>query len=129
MCDILVLDDNLLISQLITEFLEDEGFEVAEAHTPTEAFDVLRGPPGARLLLTDRDLNQPPGEIDGFAAATIALRLYPSLRVIYVSGDTDSLSELAPTPRARSLQKPFVPAQLVESVRDLLDAGPSSHAC
>src|SRR5437868_8313374 len=111
MCDILVLDDNLVIFTTVTEFLEDEGFDVAEAHTPAEAFDVLRGPPGARLLVTDRNLNQPPGEIDGFAAADIALRLYPSLRVIYVSGDTDSLNEVASTPRARLLEKPFGPTQ------------------
>jgi CheY-like chemotaxis protein len=122
MCDILVLDDNPLISKLVTEFLEDEGFEVAEAHTPAEAFDVLRGPPGARLLLADRELNRAPGDIDGFAAADMALRLYPTLRVIYVSGDTEALSEVAPTPRARLLEKPFVSAQLVETVRDLLDA-------
>jgi DNA-binding NtrC family response regulator len=120
MCDVLVLHDSPYC-ELIAEFLEDEGFESTVAHTPDEAFNILRGPPGARVLVADEDLNQAPGAIDGFATAIAALRLYPSLRVVYIACSPDLFGGISPTRREKLLQKPFIPTELIGTVRDLLD--------
>ncbi len=127
MCDVLVLDDSPSC-ELIADSLRHEGFEVAAAHTPAEAFDVLRHPPGARVLVTDLDLNPRPREIGGFATAMEALRLYPSLRAVHISGNPEALGGVSSTPRERLLRKSLIPAELIGTVRDLLDETPSGRA-
>lgn len=120
MCDVLVLDDDPSTCELIADLLVEEGLKVEEAHTPERALAVLRDSPGARLLVAEKDLCAT-DEIDGFAAAAEALRLYPSLRVVYMSSNTDALNCSGSTPRERSLPRPFIPNELIEVVQDLLD--------
>jgi CheY-like chemotaxis protein len=117
MCDVLVLDDDPATCELIADLLVEEGLKVEEAHTPERALAILRDPPGARLLVAEKDLCAT-DEIDGFATAAEALRLYPSLRVVYMSSEALTCSR--ETPRERSLPRPFIPNELIEVVQDLL---------
>lgn len=120
MCDVLILEDDPLLRMTFAEILSDEGFIVREAGSAAEAWAVLREPAGARVLLADNDLGAPPGGPDGFAVAAEALRLYPALAVIYVSGQPDALGGRTLTGRERALPKPFMPKTLVALAREVI---------
>lgn len=123
MFDVLILDDEPLLCTMITDLLDDEGLTAASAYTANEALDVLRIP-GARVLIADKHLGSE-APSDGFAFASEAMRLYPSLGVVHVSSDIAGLlRNRRSTPRERAVPKPFLPDELVEAVRDLLCVEP-----
>ena len=115
MCDVLVLDGEMLLRGLLTEVLADAGLAVREAETVWAARQLLRED-GARLLVTDNDL--PEG--GGHALAREALRLDPGLLVIHTSGRWEALRDLALTPRERVLPKPFKAGKLVEMAQEMI---------
>ncbi|HEX4171961.1 MAG TPA: response regulator [Acetobacteraceae bacterium] len=120
MCDVLILEDDLLVRTTFADILADEGFIVREAGSAAEAWAVLHEPAGARVLLADKDLGAPPGESDGFAMAAEALRRHPALIVVYASGQPDALGGRALTGREYALPKPFMPQALVALVRQVI---------
>lgn len=118
-CDVLVLEDDLLLRMTFADILSDEGYAVREAANAAEAWAVLREPAGVRVLLADKDLGAPPREPDGFAVAMEALRLHPALIVIYASAQLNALGGRALTARERVLPKPFTPQALVALAREV----------
>lgn len=119
MCDVLVLDDEALIREFIAEVLADEGLAVCEAETVHAARQMLREH-GTRLLVADKNLHE---SEDGHALAREAMRLYPGLLVLYISGRWEALRDLALTPRERVLPKPFTAAKLVKVTHELIGQG------
>jgi CheY-like chemotaxis protein len=76
-----------------------------------EVCGVADGEGGLALLNRDRDWDVlfadivMPGEIDGWQLAQVAQLLVPELRVIYASGEVESLSRLSS--RETFLEKPY----------------------
>jgi two-component system cell cycle sensor histidine kinase/response regulator CckA len=70
------------------------------------------------LLLADVVM---PG-LDGFALASKAKRLRPSLRVLHISGHVDPRRLHGERPHGRLLRKPFRTRELLAAVKEALGA-------
>ncbi len=79
---ILVVDDEAIIRDLMTEILTDEGFNVVAAPGGSEALDSLRDRRDFQLLFTD--IMMP--EMDGIQLIREARRIAPSMIPIVMTG-------------------------------------------
>lgn len=103
---ILVVEDEALVSAMISDALTEDGFDV---HVSANADDALRyiaaGNP-VDLLFTDVDL---PGGVDGGYLACRARELKPDLPVVYASGKAGGIRHVARVPGSIFLPKPYDP--------------------
>jgi CheY-like chemotaxis protein len=118
---VLVVEDEAMLRTLIVDILRAKGYHVLEAGNTVEALERCQehGQP-IQLLLTDVVM---PGRSGQFLAEE-ALRRYPSLKVIYMSGHTDDavIRHGVSTSETHFVQKPFVPSALAQKVREVLDS-------
>jgi two-component system, cell cycle sensor histidine kinase and response regulator CckA len=118
---ILLVEDEDLIRSLAEQILADRGYRVTSAANAAEAMEIAAQLPDEfDLLLTDIVM---PG-LSGNDLAQRLLHRFPKLRVLYMSGYSDSsIFRYGVTQeRAAFLQKPFSADVLERRVRDLLDA-------
>jgi DNA-binding response OmpR family regulator len=119
--DVLLVEDEPLVRELLSEALHEAGLEVAEAPDAETALGAAPpredapGPPV--VVVTDVDLG--PG-INGVALAAEARRRWPGVGVVYITGRQSNLNGHALGARDRFLPKPFVPDALVRTVRALM---------
>ncbi|MEO7909994.1 MAG: ATP-binding protein [Roseiflexaceae bacterium] len=118
---VLVVEDETAVRDLVTRVLRTQGYLVLEASNGAEAIRVAEAyaPAAIDLLLTD--LVMP--ELGGQAAAAQISARNSSIKVLFISGYTDS----ATVHHGRLeegvafLHKPFTPALLTRKVREVLD--------
>ena len=118
---VLLAEDDDMVRQLTRDILELSGYTVLEAGNGRAAIELAQnhGEP-IHLLLTDVVMPQ----INGRQLAEQLMRVYPSLKVLYISGhlgDTVSPESLI-GPASGFLEKPFTPEALTSKVRELLDS-------
>ena len=113
---VLLVEDEFLLSDMLTEVLSEHGFEV---HAVANAKDALRhltcGSP-CDVLLTDINLA---GSIDGAALARLARELRPNLPVVYASGRYGRIEELDAVKGAVFVPKPYNPNKLCEMLSEM----------
>ncbi|GIK78983.1 MAG: response regulator [Pseudorhodoplanes sp.] len=122
---ILLVEDEVLISDLVREALVEDGYAVHAVADAGEALQHLCGPAQVDVLFTDINL---PGTMDGVALAARAREQNPSLAVVFASGRWGLLEKLAAFPHAIALRKPYSLAQACAAVQALLDAAASAPA-
>jgi len=106
---ILLVEDEALISDLVTDALVEQGFAVHAVETADDALRYLEGGGAVDVLFTDINL---PGAIDGAELAVLARTLRPDLPIVYASGRFTA-SDLNPlVPRSIFLAKPYDPADV-----------------
>jgi PAS domain S-box-containing protein len=111
---VLLVEDNESVRTLARRILENEGYEVIEAHNAAQAL-LSGGRHEGRIDLLLTDLVMP--EISGRELAEKMSGLRPEARVLFVSG-----LESGPwSAGAGFLQKPFTPDSLARKVREVLD--------
>jgi two-component system cell cycle sensor histidine kinase/response regulator CckA len=119
---VLVVEDYDDLRYLIVELLESEGYRVLSAPDGPQALAAAREGAGAvDVLVTD---NFMPAMRGPEVAALLRVE-NPNLRVLIISGDaaaTQSYGSLAGT---ATLQKPFMAAELLQKVREVLAADQS----
>jgi CheY-like chemotaxis protein len=119
----LVVDDDPGMRSFATDVLCEAGFAVVSAADPEEALRIARLQTHAiDFLLTDYEM----GAADGLALAAAMRGMFPSIRVIVMSGwnpDTVPYAGIADT----FLRKPFSPAVLCQTLRGILDVGHTSN--
>ncbi len=103
---VLLVEDEALIRDLITEALIEEGFEVYAVGTADEALHRLAAGTPVDILFTDVNL---PGGMDGAVLAQRARELRPDLPVMYTSGRSSVIGQLAPVDGSMFLPKPYNP--------------------
>lgn len=114
---ILLVDDDLLIAGSTVDLLEDLGHQVVEAHSATEALQLLEGGLAADLLITDHAM---PG-MTGIELAREVRRQYPRLPILLATGFADlEGSEVVEVSR---LAKPYTQTQLATEIARLLPHG------
>ncbi|MFN3689541.1 MAG: ATP-binding protein, partial [Fimbriimonadales bacterium] len=117
---ILVVEDEPGVLEVATETLRQHGYTVLSAGSPAEALQIAQnyGEP-IHLLVTDVVMPV----MSGRELAEYLLRLYPQLRVLYVSGYTENTIAHHGVLDAdiHFLPKPYTPAQLAQKVREVLD--------
>ncbi|WP_192499440.1 PAS domain S-box protein [Skermanella pratensis] len=79
---ILVVEDEMIVSMVLVETLEEQGYTVLEAAEGQAALGILESPVPIDLLVTDIGL---PG-IDGRQLAERARALRPALKVLFLTG-------------------------------------------
>jgi len=103
---VLLVEDEPMISDIVCEAFEEQGFEV---HAVDNASDALRrlmtGAP-VDILFTDINL---PGGMDGAALARRARELRPGLPVIYTTGRGSQIERLQPVEGSMFVPKPYDP--------------------
>ncbi len=117
---ILLVEDEPGVRKLAFSILQSHGYTVLTASHADEAItqaDIHAGK--IRLLLTDILM---PGK-NGQELAALLSAQRSDLRVIFMSGFNEHvlLDRVLSEPGARFLQKPFTPAQLLRTVREVLD--------
>lgn len=118
---VLIVEDEVLISHLMADWLTESGFEVHEAHSADEALDYIDKGGTVDVLFTDFDL---PGGMNGAELAKCARARKPELPVVYSSGRC-RLGDFGPlAPDSMFVPKPYNPdhicrllTQLTETVR------------
>ncbi len=112
---VLLVDDESALRGLAARGLRASGYEVVEASTGKDALSVAESyPRRIDLLLTD--LSMP--DMDGSELAKRLKAAHPDLKVLYMSGYTESLPG-----DAAYIQKPFTMRALAEKVRGVLGTG------
>jgi len=117
---ILVVEDEILIRFVISDYLQHCGFRVYEAGNAAEAIAILESDKAA-IDLVFSDL-QMPGEMDGFGLSQWIKQNRPGLPILLTSGDkkksatAKELCENEPF-----FAKPYDVAQIVAQIRTLID--------
>ena len=123
---ILLVEDDEMVRTLVRETLEREGYKVIEASDPIEAQRIVENYRGrVQLLITDVVMPK----LSGKELAKSLLSSRPELRVLYMSGYTDSaiVNSGILQQEVAFLQKPFTPASLSSKVREVLEADPKTR--
>jgi DNA-binding response OmpR family regulator len=100
---ILLVEDEPMLSELLTEALTDKGFAVHAAPDADGALEHLRSQADIDIMFTDIDLGE---GMDGAQLACIARVLRPMLPIIYASGRR-SMGEFRTVPGSTFLPKPY----------------------
>jgi len=124
---ILLVEDEAAVRAVALRALQRQGYHVLEAANGEEALQIAHAQAGRNIQLLLTDVVMP--KIDGKALADAIRALYPNIRVLFISGYTDSviIQRGLLVPHFDLLQKPFSPQQLAQKVRHVLDAKSSSE--
>ena len=119
---VLVAEDNVAVREFITRSLAGAGHRVTSVGDGQEALDAL-AQEKFNVLVTDIVMPN----VDGIALALKAVRLYPDLRIVMISGyaqermrahNLDALVH-------RIIAKPFSLEEICAAVKDSLSLPPS----
>lgn len=118
---ILVVDDEVLIRMVLSDYLQDCGFKILEASTVAEAIAIIEAS-ATPIDLVFSDVNMPGGK-DGIELAQWIKTNHPQLPVLLTSGD-EKKAELAGAICAKEefLPKPYDHKVAVARVRTLIKA-------
>lgn len=118
---ILLVEDEELFRGMLADLLRFDDYEVIEASGGDEAVAAAASHSGQiNLVITDINLHG----MTGVELVEQLTQKHPSLRVIYMSGDTlaGAVGDAKVHPGAAFLQKPFDSTTLLDKVRELLAA-------
>src|SRR5471032_2995411 len=118
--NILMVEDEPLISELISDVLCENGFNVHTETSGETALRYLESEPDVDVLFTDINLD---GKMDGSMLAKQARARRPEMPIVYSSGRYSS-SALSPLmSRSIFLKKPYNPADLCTLLARLTSTG------
>jgi CheY-like chemotaxis protein len=112
---VLIVEDEPLVLDMISQELIDQGFAVLEADTAEAALSIIESGQTVDVLFTDICL---PGEMDGWRLAETVREAKPKLPVIYATGY--NLKRAAQVPGSVFLKKPYRPSAIAETIRTLI---------
>jgi two-component system cell cycle sensor histidine kinase/response regulator CckA len=115
---ILLVEDNEIVRTMVYEQLTGRGFKVIVAEGPTQALNMVVGQQ-VDLLVTDVVMP----EMNGLELHNLLMQTYPGLKVLFMSGYTDTTIDNLGicADRLNFLQKPFAETELVLKVEALLN--------
>lgn len=124
---VLVVEDEPILNNDMTDALRDDGLEALQAYTAEEALALLEHHGGVRVVFTDVNL---PGPLDGVALAGEVRRRWPQIDVLITSGrmapDVASLDLVAHY--GRFVPKPYPTAAVTRRIREIMDSGEGARA-
>ena len=115
---VLLVEDEESLRTLTRSILEQGGYTVIEACNGMEAIEIAREAAGPiHLLLTDMVM---PG-MNGQAVAEKVVKLYPGIRIAYMSGYTGFSTREAASLNAIIIAKPFTRNILLQKLSEALE--------
>jgi DNA-binding response OmpR family regulator len=116
---VIYADQDTLSRELVAKALGDAGFQVVTAESGTLAFEALsKAVSPIRAIIANVDLGNGP---DGWAVAKRARDLDPRVPVIYVTAGSPRPWRTEGVPMSLMIIKPFAPAELLRTLRVLLE--------
>ncbi len=117
---VLVVEDEPLQLEMVKCVLEDYGYRVLVASSPSEALLVVKAQTGIHLLLSDMIMP----EINGQDLAKKVISLVPDIKCLFMSGYTgDFITQHGLLDEGFNfIQKPFSKQALAVKVREVLDS-------
>jgi DNA-binding response OmpR family regulator len=115
---VLVVEDNEMLRQMVSSYLQTRGFEVSAFGRPDEATKAIatRGTP-YQLLLTDILMPQ----MHGSDLAVHVRAKYPEIQVLFMSGYApEGGVDLSSVPGSDFIHKPFALDELSAKISSLL---------
>ncbi|HEX5213213.1 MAG TPA: response regulator [Pseudolabrys sp.] len=106
---VLVVEDEVLISNLVTEVLAESGFAVHAVEAGEDALRYLKSGAEVDVLFTDINLL---GPMDGSMLAREARAQRPELPIVYCSGRYSPSALAPPVTRSVFVKKPYSPDDL-----------------
>lgn len=113
---VLLVEDEFFVRQTLVDILREAEFWVVEAQDADEAFELLRSRTDVVAVLTDVNM---PGSMYGFEFARLVQQGWPVVGVIVISGQANPGPGDLPA-HATFLRKPFRPAALIKTLRDVM---------
>jgi CheY-like chemotaxis protein len=119
---ILLVEDEKMLSDLLTDILRSNGYEVITAADGAEALEVYREN-RERIDLVLTDLGLP--KVGGWDLVKEIRKMNPETKVIVASGyfDPNARSEMVNAGAKDFVQKPYVPRDVLLRVREVIDGG------
>jgi PAS domain S-box-containing protein len=119
---VLLVEDELLVRELASAILRQQGYTVLEAANGEEALHILQQYDEATIDLLITDVVMP--QMGGKALAEHANIVYPDLKVLFISGyATDAIAQHGQLdPGRHFLSKPFTRTAFARKVREVLDS-------
>jgi signal transduction histidine kinase len=114
--NILVVDDDPLISSSTAAMLEDLGHVVTETYSATSALEILRTGAKIDLIVTDHAMPH----MTGLELASIIREEWPWIPIVLASGYADLLN--AGTVSIPRLAKPYHQSELASCIASVLEA-------
>jgi CheY-like chemotaxis protein len=115
---VLIVEDELLIRLDAVEMIEAAGFGVVEAASADEAIAILERRLDITVVFTDIQM---PGSMDGLKLAAAVRNRWPPIMIVATSGRV----KLGPgdlPEGGRFLPKPYSPAEITKTLRELIAA-------
>ena len=118
---VLVVEDDEAVRRLTREILQRSGYRVFDAGNPREAIQVA-GECATSIDLLLTDVVMP--DVNGRVLAERLGAMFPSLRVLFMSGYSDEavFRHGMIRPDTAFIEKPFTEDSLARKVREVLDA-------
>jgi CheY-like chemotaxis protein len=119
---VLVVEDEEAICNFILSILRRNGYDATGARSAAEAMSIFSSRPGAfRLVLADVVMPR----MSGVELGRWIEEADKSVRVLYMTGYSKHALMQADSPGGalEILRKPFTPEQLLNKIREVLDAG------
>ena len=113
------MDDDSDVREIMSGVLSDLGYQVKEAGDGEAAIDMLRNL-RPDLMVLDFGMRGS----NGAEVAATARQTNEGLRILFVSGYSDTSAIERAVGKAALLHKPFRPAEFVAAVRSSLDSPP-----
>ncbi|HYF64945.1 MAG TPA: response regulator [Herpetosiphonaceae bacterium] len=121
---ILLVEDEAMVRDLVNRILDHRGYHVLQADHGAAALALCDSHGGPiDLLLTDVVM---PGGMNGGELGELLRQRYPALKIIYMSGYTDSvlIKQNVASSEQSFLPKPFTPQDVLHRVQAMLDKSP-----
>ena len=118
---VLLVEDEASLRNLTARVLRAQGYKVLQASNGNEALRTGRKHMNEKIDLLLSDVVMP--RMGGEELAKQIKALYPEIKVLFISGYTDTAisQQGLLAPQSALLQKPFSPTALSKKVREVLD--------
>jgi CheY-like chemotaxis protein len=112
---IFVVEEELALAEVVAAYLEQSGFAVAAFNSPVKAL-AASASHKPDLLLSDFKMDG----MDGLTLAMKLTELYPTCKVLIMSGNAHDARTHPALSRLEILQKPIPLARLLEKIAELI---------
>lgn len=116
--DVLVVEDEALVRECLSEQLLEEGLAVAEADSAEAALALAQADGIPAVVVTDVNLG---AGMNGLALAAEVHKRWPAAGVVVMTGNPLNLEEHPVAPHERCLLKPFQPGAMLRAIRELME--------
>jgi two-component system, response regulator PdtaR len=113
---IVIVEDELITGEYLSDILTEKGYSVAAVANADEAIAMLETRDDVRMLITD--INMPAGSINGLNLAATVRERWPQIKIIITTGRERPKIDQVPS-RSLYLKKPFTPGSVMAAVLSL----------